>query len=312
VNPQRSVLVITGPTASGKTAVALALSERCPIEIISMDSALVYRGMDIGTAKPTPAERATAPHHLLDVLDPTDAYSAALFAADAARLIEQIRARGNTPVLVGGTLLYLKALADGLDAMPGADLTIRAAIESEASVVGWPALHDQLLAVDASTAERLNPNDAQRISRALEVWRSTGRSLSSFHTANKTPAQAVTVVSLEPSNRATLHTRIEQRFVAMLANGFLDEVRNLRRNPALHPDLPSMRCVGYRQAWAFLDGACDELTFIQQAQAASRQLAKRQLTWLRSNPTRQIVACDSQHATADALARCLKALSHPC
>ena len=302
-----AVLVITGPTASGKTAAALALAAHMPLEIISMDSALVYRGMNIGTAKPSAAERAAVPHHLIDIIDPAQSYSAARFAADAAQLISAIRARGKQPVIVGGTLLYLKALADGLDPMPGANLEVRAEIEAEAALEGWPALHTKLQAVDLSTAARLNPNDAQRISRALEVWRATGQTLASFHRSDKPHSQAVHIVSLEPSLRSTLHARINQRFVNMLDAGFLDEVAALKALPALHLNLPSMRCVGYRQAWEFLDGTCSRAEFIERAQAASRQLAKRQLTWLRSMPERHVVDCDQADATR-AVVQCCMAL----
>ena len=298
-------LCLAGPTASGKTAVALALADRLPVEIVSVDSALVYRGMDIGTAKPTPAERGTVPHHLIDILDPADSYSAARFVADARRLVDEIRQRGRIPLLAGGTMLYFKALRDGIDAMPAADASVRAAIDREAAERGWPALHAELARVDAATAARLAPGDSQRIQRALEVWRLSGRALSDWHRAAPREPQAAAqwpLVSLEPRSRAWLHARIGQRFDAMLAAGLLDEVRSLRGRGDLHPGLPSMRCVGYRQAWQALDqGSIDGLR--EAGTAATRQLAKRQLTWLRSIPTRETVACDEPGAIEHAVAR---------
>ena len=297
-------IALAGPTASGKTAAAFAIAGRHPVEIISVDSALVYRGMDIGTAKPTPAELAAVPHHLIDIRDPLQAYSAAEFSADAARLIEEISARGKLPLLVGGTMLYFKALFEGLDDMPPADPVIRAALLAEAGEKGWPALHAELARVDATTAARLAPNDSQRISRALEVFRLTGRPLSFFHqkTAIKKVAsgarsiRAGTLISLEPQDRAWLHERIAQRFDAMLAAGFLDEVRALRARGDLHADLPSMRCVGYRQAWEALEGTSPMSELRDKGIFATRQLAKRQITWLRSMPERQVVACDAADA----------------
>ena len=278
----------------------MALAERVPIEIISVDSALVYRGMDIGTAKPSRAERAAVPHHLIDILDPLQAYSAARFVADAHRLVAEINARSRLALLVGGTMLYVKALRVGLDALPAADATVRAQIDREAQARGWPALHDELASVDAATAARLAPGDSQRIQRALEVHRLTGRPLSAWQ-GQKPPADAATasqnwpLVSLEPASRAWLHARIAQRFDAMLAAGLLDEVRALRLRGDLHPALPSMRCVGYRQAWAALDaGPVDGLR--EAGIAATRQLAKRQLTWLRSMNDRISVACDDSDA----------------
>jgi tRNA dimethylallyltransferase len=289
-------LGIAGPTAAGKTAAALALAQALPVpvEIVSVDSALVYRGMDIGTAKPSAAERAIVPHHLVDILDPAHSYSAARFVADARRLVADIRSRGRLPLLVGGTMLYYKALLDGLDAMPESDPVLRAALDAEAAERGWPALHAELARVDPVTAARLPPTDAQRIQRALEVYRACGRPLSSFH-RRRAAADAAPVsplVALEPASRAWLHRRIEQRFDAMLAAGFVDEVRALRARGDLHPGLPSMRCVGYRQAWQALD-AGDLAPLREAGIAATRQLAKRQLTWLRSMPHRHVVACDA-------------------
>ena len=304
---------LAGPTASGKTAAALAISARRPVEIVSVDSALVYRGMDIGTAKPTPAERAAVPHHLIDILDPSEAYSAARFVADATRLSAEIRARGALPLLVGGTMLYFKALIEGLDAMPPADPAQRAALEAEAAARGWPAMHAELALHDPATAARLAPNDSQRIQRALEVWRLTGRPLSSFHgVRDPQAAPRHLLVTLEPRERGWLHARIAERFDAMLAGGFLDEVRALRARADLHAELPSMRCVGYRQAWQALDAlpAPDAplpptalAALREQGIAATRQLAKRQITWLRAMPAREAVACDAPDALTQVLER---------
>ncbi len=289
---------LTGPTACGKSSVALRLAQELPVEIISVDSALVYRSMDIGTAKPNPAERADVPHHLIDIRDPLDAYSAAAFVRDAQALIDAIHARGRLPLLVGGTMLYFRALMLGLDDMPPADAQLRAGIETEAAKRGWPALHVELAGVDPITAARLAPNDSQRIQRALEVWRLTGRPLSAWQTQHSKAPNAVTddgadalLISLEPQSRPWLHQRIEQRFDAMLAAGFLDEVRALMARGDLHPDLPSMRCVGYRQAWEALTLG-DLSPLRDKAVAATRQLAKRQITWLRSMPQRCVVASD--------------------
>jgi tRNA dimethylallyltransferase len=309
----RPCLAIAGPTASGKTAAALAIAQRWPVEIISVDSALVYRGMDIGTAKPTPAELASVPHHLIDIRDPLQAYSAAEFVADATRLIGEITARGHTPLLVGGTMLYVKALMQGLDDMPKADASVRQGIEARAQALGWPALHAELAQVDPATAARLFPNDSQRIQRALEVFQLSGRPISSLQTggdvAHGNPISPGALLALEPTDRAWLHERIARRFDAMLASDFLREVRTLRGRGDLHADLPAMRCVGYRQAWQAMQaigGA--ELNPAQLAElrergiVATRQLAKRQLTWLRSMPDRVALPCDAP----DALARSLR------
>lgn len=307
-------VVLAGPTASGKSALALELAARLPLEIVSVDSALVYRGMDIGTAKPTPAERAAVPHHLIDILDPAEAYSAARFAADATALAADIRARGRLPLLVGGTMLYVKALREGLHELPAADAAVRAALDAEAAERGWPALHAELARVDPATAARLPPLDAQRIQRALEVWRVSGRPLSDWH-AQARPAGAAAddadaawpVVSLEPRQRAWLHERIARRLAQMFEAGFVDEVRALRARGDLHPGLPSMRCVGYRQVWQGLDegaldppGAPAAASVRDAAVAATRQLAKRQLTWLRSISSRQVFACDDGAGLAGA------------
>jgi len=294
-------LCVAGPTASGKTAAALALAEAFaasrPVEIVSVDSALVYRGMDIGTAKPSAAELARVPHHLVDIIEPTQAYSAAQFVADATRLIADIHARGHLPLLVGGTMLYFKALFEGLDEMPASDPVTRAALDEEAARLGWPAMHAKLADVDPVTAARLAPGDSQRIQRALEVFRISGRPLSSFH-REKAPRDTPPLISLEPSDRAWLHERIAQRFDAMLAAGFVDEVKTLRARGDLQPGLPSMRCVGYRQAWEALDAGepIDLAALRDKGIAATRQLAKRQLTWLRSMPARHVVACDQPDA----------------
>ncbi len=304
-------IALVGPTASGKTAAALALADALAphggAEIISMDSALVYRGMDIGTAKPSREELAQVPHHLIDTLDPLHSYSAADFARDATRLIGEIRARGKTPLIVGGTMLYLKALLEGLNDMPAADPQVRADIQQRAAALGWPALHAELARVDPVTAARLAPGDSQRIGRALEVWTATGRALSSFHQEAKSSATAwnIPVISLEPQQRAWLHERIAQRFDAMMAAGFLDEVRALRARADLHPDLPSMRCVGYRQVWQGLEEGWSETEIRERGIFATRQLAKRQLTWLRGMPQRLVVGADAP----DALAQVLRAAS---
>jgi tRNA dimethylallyltransferase len=292
-------IAIVGPTASGKTAAALALAQalqaRGGAEIISMDSALVYRGMDIGTAKPSRDELAAVPHHLIDTLDPLQSYSAAEFARDATRLIGEIHVRGRMPLLVGGTMLYLKALLEGLNDIPAANPQVREAIQARAAQVGWPALHAELAQVDPESAARLAPGDSQRVGRALEVWTATGQTLSSFHQCAKAsaPDWHIPVLSLEPLDRSWLHHRIAQRFERMMAQGFMDEVRLLRKRGDLHPDLPSMRCVGYRQAWQGLDDDRSEKEIAERGIFATRQLAKRQITWLRSMDHRQVIAADT-------------------
>jgi tRNA dimethylallyltransferase len=291
-------IAIVGPTASGKTAAALALAESLQgcggAEIISVDSALVYRGMDIGTAKPSRQELEAVPHHLIDILDPLHSYSAADFARDATPLIADIRARGKTPLLVGGTMLYLKALLEGLNDIPSAKPEIRAQIQQQAQDLGWPALHALLAQVDPTTAARLAPGDSQRIGRALEVWNATGQTLTSFHQSAKShaPDWHIPVISLEPKDRTWLHARIVQRFDQMMATGFMQEVRRLRQRGDLNPDLPSMRCVGYRQAWQGLDAGWPDSQVRELGIFATRQLAKRQITWLRSMPERIVVAVD--------------------
>lgn len=309
--PKRQVdaIALVGPTASGKTAAALALAQSLQpqggAEIISVDSALVYRGMDIGTAKPSREELAAVPHHLIDTLDPMHSYSAAEFAKDATRLIRDIRARGKTPLLVGGTMLYLKALLEGLNDIPSADPEIRAQIHQQAEQLGWPALHRLLAQVDPQTAARLAPGDSQRIGRALEVWTATGQTLTSFHQSAKAqaPDWHIPIISLEPQDRAWLHQRIALRLEQMMTAGFMDEVKALRARGNLHPDLPSMRCVGYRQAWEGLDAGWSEADILERGIFATRQLAKRQITWLRSMPDRVAVEADA----ADALQQVLLA-----
>lgn len=276
-------LLLLGPTASGKTASALALADALPVEIVSVDSALVYRDMDIGTAKPSAAEQAVCPHHLIDVVSPEESYSAARFRADAIRLMAEIGARGRIPLLAGGTMLYFKALRDGLSDLPAADAGLRRAIEDDAAARGWPALHAELAALDPEAAARLEPTDAQRIQRALEIVRLTGEPLAASYARREDatlPCQLLPI-ALAPSDRGVLHARIEQRFDQMLAAGLIDEVAGLRSRYRLHPEMASMRCVGYRQAWEYLDGDIDLAALRFKGVAATRQLAKRQLTWQR-------------------------------
>lgn len=303
------VICLAGPTAAGKSASTLALAERWPLEIVNVDSATIYRGMDIGTAKPSPEEQARVPQHLLDILDPAQSYSAAEFRADALRLIAGIRARGRIPLLAGGTMMYYKALRDGLDDLPQADPALRAELEARAARLGWPALHAELAKLDPVTAARLAPNDSQRIQRALEICQLSGQPMSALlQRAQRTPdddGNRYVTISLEPSDRAALHARIEQRFDAMLRQGLLDEVRGLHDRADLHPGLPSVRCVGYRQMWAHLDGQIDLDTAREQGIAATRQLAKRQITWLRAQADRVIVDC----LAADAVAQTIDAVA---
>lgn len=312
-HPALPVACLLGPTASGKTAAALAYAARSrargrEVEIVSVDSALVYRDMDIGTAKPSAEERAAAVHHLIDIVDPADAYSAANFRADALRVTGEIVARGNVPLLVGGTMLYYRALTQGLNDLPTADPEVRAALDAEAARDGWPALHARLAAVDPATAARLAPNDSQRIQRALEIFTLTGQPMSALlavpaaRTDDDAARYRFVPVALEPSERAVLHARIAQRFDAMLAAGLIDEVKALRARGDLHAGLPSMRCVGYRQVWEYLDGAIDYDTMRDKGVFATRQLCKRQLTWLRAMPERIVVDCCAADATAQALA----------
>ena len=292
---EKPILCIVGPTGAGKTHLAMSLAAYAKsigrtLELISMDSALVYRGLDIGSAKPSKAEQATVIHHLIDILDPTEVYSAARFAKDAKRLCEDIRNRGNIPVVVGGTMLYWRAWAYGLSTLPTANSEIRLRLEEEAKQIGWPAMHAKLAQVDPETALRLKPNDSQRIQRALEVFAISGKPMSALladspsddgREGSTIPAW-INLVSLEPSDRKRLHQQLEKRFDEMLLAGFLDEVRSLKANTALHQDLPAIRSVGYRQAWEYLNGEIDAEQMRYKALAATRQLGKRQLTWLRA------------------------------
>ncbi|TXH77576.1 MAG: tRNA (adenosine(37)-N6)-dimethylallyltransferase MiaA [Lysobacteraceae bacterium] len=302
-------IAIMGPTASGKTALALAWAQRYGGEIVSVDSALVYRGLDIGAAKPTDAERAAAPHHLLDLRDPWQPYSAADFAADARAAIDTIVSRGRLPILAGGTGLYFRALLHGLSPMPESDPAVRAAIEAEALERGWTAMHAELARIDPAAASRIHATDPQRIQRALEVYRISGRTISAWQGQASTqprPFCRVLKLAIAPRDRTVLHARIERRFDAMLDQGFLDEMQRLRALPQLrhHPaplDLPALRAVGYRQAWAYLDGRVSVTEFRDQAIFATRQLAKRQLTWLRGE--QDVLWCDPalDHARLQAL-----------
>jgi len=290
-------VAIMGPTASGKTAAALAIARTRPVEIISVDSALVYREMDIGTAKPSPEELAAVPHHLIDIIDPLEAYSVMQFREDAIRLVGEIAARGALPLLVGGTMMYFKGLLENLDELPTADQAVRAAIEEEAARIGWPAMHAKLGALDPVTAERLKPNDAQRINRALEIIELTGKPMSELLGLRAKPELPFDLVSfaLEPSDRAVLHQRIAQRFDQMLGSrddaGLVAEVARLRARGDLSPNLPSMRCVGYRQTWDYLDGTITRDELRELGIIATRQLAKRQITWLRAMPERIVIDC---------------------
>jgi len=286
-------ILLLGPSASGKSALAMALARDFPVEIISADSAQVYRGMDIGTAKPDGQARAAVPHHLIDIIDPTGAYSAARFCTDALALIRDIGARGRIPLLVGGTMLYFKALREGLSDLPQADAPTRGLIDAEAAELGWPALHAELARLDPVTAARLAPNDAQRIQRALEVFRLTGRPMSQLLARRSSGASGwrAILLGLAPADRQALHRRIEQRFDAMLESGLVGELRSLRSRFELAPTLPAMRCVGYRQAWQFLEGELDAGELRNRGIYATRQLAKRQLTWMRSMPGVRLFDC---------------------
>ena len=307
MTPDQAVITIVGPTASGKSSLAMAIARSAKqlgktVEIISMDSALVYRGMDIGTAKPSKSEMQEVRHHGIDIAEPEDPYSAAKFAHDAKQWLDEIRARNNIPLIVGGTMLYWRALAHGLSNMPAASPEIRAEIEERAAKLGWLAIHDELAQVDPETAARLEKNDTQRVQRALEIYLQSGKPMSEW--LQEQPKDSgrgegggedhnapmnLRLISIEPSDRSALHERIAKRFEVMMAAGFLDEMKVLRQNPRLHPDLPSMRAVGYRQAWDHLDGNITFQEFQDQAIAATRQLAKRQLTWLRGMQTKEVI-----------------------
>ena len=282
-----TTILLMGPTAAGKSALALELAEAFGGEIVSVDSAQVYRDMDIGTAKPDRATRERVPHHLIDVVAPTAAYSAARFAADATVAIGTVRARGRVPIVAGGTMLYFKALTEGLSDLPGADPAIRAALDRDAAVRGWPALHAELAALDPEAAVRIRPADGQRIQRALEVLELTGERLSRLQKLASPAPLAFAAFALVPDDRVALYTRIDARFRRMMEEGFLDEVRALRARGDLDPDLPSLRSVGYRQLWTHLAGACSLEQAVAEGQRATRNLAKRQLTWIRSEPAWQ-------------------------
>ena len=283
---QPLAIFLMGPTASGKTALAVELVQRLPLEIISVDSALVYRGMDIGTAKPDAATLAVAPHRLIDIRDPGEAYSAAQFREDALREMQSICARGNTPLLVGGTMLYFRALEQGLSDLPAADPEVRAQLEAQAARIGWARMHQRLAAVDAESAARIHPNDPQRIQRALEVYELTGAALSELcrRGSESPPDYRFLKIVLAPPEREVLHQRIERRIRVMLEQGFLDEVERLRQRGDLAPQLPALRAVGYRQAWMHLQGQLSADEWVERAVVATRQYARRQLTWLRAEP----------------------------
>ena len=286
-------IFLMGPTASGKTGAAVELTQRLPVELISVDSALVYRDMNIGTAKPDAATLARAPHHLIDIIDPTAAYSAAAFRHDALRLMHDITQRGKVPLLVGGTMLYFKTLREGLSDLPQSDPEIRAALDTEIAQHGIEHLHRQLASVDAETAARLKPTDTQRIQRAMEIYRITGQPMSMLigqQESAKLPYRILSI-ALIPSDRSILHARIATRFKAMLEQGLVDELRTLRKKYPLHANMTSMRCVGYRQAWQFMEGEISETQLLETGLAATRQLAKRQLTWLRSMPNNIELDC---------------------
>lgn len=319
---QPPILCIVGPTGAGKTHLAMALAEHArllgkTVEIISMDSALVYRGLDIGSAKPSKAEQAAVQHHLIDILEPTESYSAARFANDARRLCEEIRDRGNIPVVVGGTMLYWRAWAYGLSSLPPADPEIRARLDEQGKLIGWPAMHAELAKVDPITAARLQPNDSQRVQRALEVYEITGKPMSELLAdapsedgrEGSTIPEWIDLISLEPSDRSRLHQNLEKRFDEMLIGGLLEEVQLLRKNPDLHGDLPAIRSVGYRQVWEFLSGEVDQAEMRYKALAATRQLGKRQLTWLRAIAGRKTFDPFNPSEFNAALEHCKQSLS---
>lgn len=293
-NPPLAIAIM-GPTASGKTAAAFEIARVLPVEIISVDSALIYKEMDVGTAKPTKAERKTVPHHLIDLIDPSESYSVSRFTEAAIQLVLDIAKRGKLPLLVGGTMMYFNGLFSGLDNLPPADPNIRKKLDEAAAVSGWAAMHDKLAKLDPVTAARLKPSDAQRIQRALEIIEITGKPLSALHTTKGKKADlpfSVLSIALEPSDRSRLHERIANRFDEMMRDDrLIDEVIALRKRGDLHLGLPSMRCVGYRQTWQYLDGEFDKKTLREKGIAATRQLAKRQLTWLRSMPDKHIIDC---------------------
>ncbi len=293
-------IFLMGPTAAGKTDLAIALRQKLPVDIISVDSALVYRGLNIGASKPTPEELAQAPHRLIDICDPSESYSVARFVADARREMAEISAAGRIPLLVGGTMMYFRALLEGLSRAPAADPAVRQQIETEAAEKGWPALHAELAEVDPDTASQLHPNHSQRIQRALEVYRETGIPISRFRTQQRQSGgsdlrneYAITQLALIPNDRQLLHRRIEKRFQGMIASGFEGEVRKLYLRGDLHKGLPALRSVGYRQMWEYLEGNCSFEEMLEKGVVATRQLAKRQLTWLRRWPELQVVWLDN-------------------
>ena len=307
-------LFLLGPTASGKTALAMHLADRFPVEIVSVDSALVYRGMDIGTAKPDAETLYEYPHHLIDLISPMDAYSVAQFFRDALRVMSQISARGRIPLLVGGTMLYVKALFEGLSDLPRGDADLRATLEARAGQLGWPAMHAELAQIDPLTAARLKPTDAQRIQRALEVFHLTGSAISALQMRATRPHDfpyAALQIGLIAGERSVLHERIAARFDAMLDAGLIEEVISLRRRYQLAAEMPSMRCVGYRQTWQFLEGEIDKKTLREKAIAATRQLAKRQLTWLRSMPDVSPMDCLQSDLHAVVVAKIMTFLHQP-
>jgi len=283
--PPPEAVLLAGPTCAGKTALALELAERFPVEIVSVDSAQVYRGMNVGTSKPPAAVLARVPHHLIDICDPAERYSAGRFRREVLELVPAIRARRRVPLLVGGTMLYFRALTRGIAPLPEANPGLRAQIDERARRIGWPALHTELAARDPEAAARIRPADGQRIQRALEVLELTGERLSELQRQAEPPPFATAAFALLPSDRAQLYAKIDQRFLEMMAEGFLDEVRALRARGDLDADLPSLRSVGYRQLWAHLEGACGLPEAVAAGQRATRNLAKRQLTWLRSEPS---------------------------
>ncbi|WP_114639124.1 tRNA (adenosine(37)-N6)-dimethylallyltransferase MiaA [Polynucleobacter necessarius] len=318
---QDPVLCIVGPTGAGKTRLAMSLAEHAQsigqtIELISMDSALVYRGLDIGSAKPSKVEQAAVIHHLIDILEPTEVYSAARFANDAKRLCKEIRERGNIPVVVGGTMLYWRAWVYGLSPLPPANPKIRARLDEEGKTIGWPAMHQRLARIDPKTAQRLESNDSQRVQRALEVFEVTGKPMSDLLAQSpsedgresSTIPDWINLISLEPADRKQLHQNLEKRFDEMLAAGFLDEVRVLRTNPELHADLPAIRSVGYRQAWEHLNEEIDLEQMRYKALAATRQLGKRQLTWLRAITGRKTFDPFNPHEMKAAIEYCKNSL----
>jgi tRNA dimethylallyltransferase len=305
-------ILVMGPTASGKSVLAMEMASRLPVEIVSVDSAQIYRDMNIGTAKPSVAQRSAVPHHLIDILDPVQSYSAAQFRSDALELIDAVSRRGRIPVLVGGTMLYFKALLEGLSDLPQSDLSVRARIDAEAATRGWPGMHAELARVDPAAAARLKPNDSQRIQRALEVFRIAGRPMSELHgkrVDSKLTFRSI-AVALVPSDRAVLHKRIADRFDTMLKHGLVDELRELRRRYDLRPGLPSMRCVGYRQAWQFLEGEYGNGELRERGVFATRQLAKRQLTWLRAMQGVRSFDCLDRATRNDALSFITDEIGH--